>query len=164
MEERLWTFNRSMEGEMDEVCPMVMLFYGQTSLHSRRLVRAGEERASLNKRLPKCLWQICSWPKKLRKSFPLVTDLVNGSNFARVSKICRLLMLSRKLFLIFQVFRLRNSVETRTEKVYYLFAAWWRRRLSRFFLRNTEKFDLSIIHFKYIGKSKLARAGIEYFL
>jgi hypothetical protein len=48
------------------------------SLRSRRLVRAGEERASLNKRLPKCLWLICSSPKNLRKSFPLV-NLVNGS-------------------------------------------------------------------------------------
>ena len=53
---------------------------GTSSLRSRRLVRAGEERASLNKRLPKCLWQICSSPKNLRKSFPLV-NLVNGSNY-----------------------------------------------------------------------------------
>jgi hypothetical protein len=50
------------------------------SLRSRRLVQAGEERASLNKRLPKCLWQICSAPKNLRKSFALV-NLVNGSNY-----------------------------------------------------------------------------------
>ena len=61
----------------------------------------------------------------------------------------------RKLFDIFQVFRLRNSIETRTEKVYVFYRDSLSRHLSR----------LSIIHLMiYIGKSKLARAGIEYFL
>jgi hypothetical protein len=122
-------FSSKTTGNLKYLCK------NQDSLRSRRLVRAGEERASLNKRLPKCLGQICSSPKNLRKSFPLV-NLVNGSNYVTqmsttillayrnsdsrifLIKIC-LLMLWRKLFLIFQVFRIRNSVESRTEKVYY---------------------------------------------
>jgi transposase-like protein len=65
------------------------------SLRSTRLVRAGEERASLNKRQPKCLWLICSSPKNLRKSFPLV-NLVNGSNY--VTQMSTIILLAYRKY------------------------------------------------------------------
>jgi hypothetical protein len=71
-------------------------------------------------------------------------------------------MLSRKLFLIFQVFRLRNSVETRTAEqrksiINLLRGEDAGYRDSSYGIRKSLIFQLYI----YIGKSKLARAGIE---